>query len=152
MARKSFNDKLMASKDLPKIVEVSDNRTIARYGGNRMLIAPPLLYDAIMKRVPYGMVITTDAIRDHLAKSYDANFACPLTAGIFINIVANASEERGADKTPYWRTLKKGGLLNEKYPGGAEQQKTLLEMEGHSVQRKGKNYIVAGYESNQYEL
>jgi alkylated DNA nucleotide flippase Atl1 len=75
-----------------------------------------------------------------------------LTAGIFINIVAKASEERDSDETPYWRTLKKDGELNEKYPGGIDAQKARLEMEGHTVIQKGKRYFVKDYESKLAEL
>jgi len=45
-----------------------------------------------------------------------------------------------------WRTLKTGGILNEKYPGGINNQKKLLQFEGHEVIKKGKNYIVENYE------
>ena len=37
------------------------------------------------------------------------------------------------DITPYWRTLKVGGTLNEKYPGGVAQQAVRLEAEGHTM-------------------
>ena len=146
MAKKSYNQKLTDSKDLPVITPVSDPKTIARYGGGQMLIAPPLSYDAIMKAVPKGKVITSDRIRDYLAKKHGADYTCPLTAGIFINIAAHASEERGGtDPTPYHRTLRKEGELNEKYPGGIEIQKMWLEAEGHTVIQKGKRYFVENY-------
>jgi alkylated DNA nucleotide flippase Atl1 len=48
--------------------------------------------------------------------------------------------------TPYWRTLKTGGFLNEKYPGGLEAQRILLEQEGHTIDKKGKNFTVLNYE------
>ena len=35
--------------------------------------------------------------------------------------------------TPYWRTLKSKGELNEKYPGGIEAQAARLEEEGHAI-------------------
>jgi len=38
------------------------------------------------------------------------------------------------DITPYWRTLKLGGALNEKYPGGVEAQSARLKAEGHSIE------------------
>jgi hypothetical protein len=38
--------------------------------------------------------------------------------------------------------------LNEKYPGGAEAQKELLEREGHNVIQKGKKYFVLNYEKS----
>jgi len=42
--------------------------------------------------------------------------------------------------------LKSSGIINEKYPGGVEAQKRLLEKEGHKVVQKGKNYRVADFE------
>jgi hypothetical protein len=152
MARKTNIEKLNDSKDMPKIVVLEDPIAITRYGGPRMLIAPPLAYDEIMKKVPFGMVITSDNIRKHLAKQNEADFTCPLTAGIFINIVAKASLESEKDKTPYWRTLKKDGELNEKYPEGIDAQKSLLQMEGHTIIQKGKRYFVKEFKEKLYQL
>jgi len=36
--------------------------------------------------------------------------------------------------------------LNEKYPGGIEGQKKLLENEGHKVLQKGKKHLVLDFE------
>ncbi|HCC35618.1 MAG TPA: methylated DNA-protein cysteine methyltransferase [Ruminococcaceae bacterium] len=138
---------------MPKVETLTDPKAIARYGGSRMLLAPPLAYDALMKTVPYGRLITTDRLRERLAKDHGADFTCPLTCGIFVNVAAQASAERaGADETPWWRTLKKGGELNEKYPDGIAGQKLLLEMEGHTVIQKGKRYFVKDYEQKLFAL
>lgn len=152
MAKRSFNDKLHDSADLPKISILEDPKAIALYGGTRLLIAPPIAYDTIMRRIPAGKLITSDRIRAHLAVRFGADSTCPLTAGIFINIVAKASIERGTDETPFWRTLKKDGELNEKYPEGVEGQKKRLEMEGHTVMQKGKRYFVKDYERSLFVL
>lgn len=151
MPKKTFNEKLNHSGDLPKIEFVGpDNKLAKRFGCGNMLIAAPIEYDEVMKRIPEGELITSYEIRDYLAQKHGADFTCQLTAGIFINIVANASQERedlgSKEITPYWRTLKKDGELNEKYPGGIDQQKMLLEMEGHEVIKKGKRYFVKDYE------
>jgi len=66
-----------------------------------------------------------------------------MTTGIFAGIAARAAEEEAAegkkDITPYWRTLKAGGLLNEKYPGGVVAQAVHLTEEGHTIEPgKGK--------------
>jgi len=58
-----------------------------------------------------------------MADENDGDFTCPLTAGIFISIVAWASYQRAENETPCWRTLKTNGELNPKYPGGIEEQK-----------------------------
>jgi alkylated DNA nucleotide flippase Atl1 len=147
MARKTYNEKLNTPGDLPKIEDISvQPEAVKRYGGDKMLIAAPMQYNDIMARVPEGKVITTDRIRAKLAAQAGADFTCPLTAGIFVNICAHASEERAEDKIPWWRTLRAKGELNEKYPGGIETQKLLLEMEEHEVVQRGKRCFVQGLE------
>ncbi|MFB0559005.1 MAG: hypothetical protein ACETVS_00475, partial [Dehalococcoidales bacterium] len=59
------------------------------------------------------------------------------------SIAARAAEEAAAegkkDITPYWRTLKVGGELNPKYPGGINAQAERLREEGHTIEPgKGK--------------
>lgn len=88
-------------------------------------------------------------MREHLARKAGADFTDPITAGIFVSIAAWASHQRQQDKTPYWRTLKAGGELNPKYPGGELAQKQKLEAEGHVVLQKGRKnikYYVKDYE------
>lgn len=73
MAKKSFNQQLQDSRDMPKISEITDPKAISMYGGTKLLIAPPLAYDEIMKKVPKGKVITSDYIRSYLAKKHGAD-------------------------------------------------------------------------------
>lgn len=146
---KDFNKMMQDSKDMPKIQIITDPKTIEKYGGNQMVLAPCIDYDHIMKQIPFGKVITTKDIRNHLARQYNADFCDPMTAGIFISIVAWASFQRNEDKTPYWRTLKNNGELNPKYPGGIEAQKMELEKEGHVIVQKGRTnirYFVKDYQ------
>lgn len=153
--KKDFNAMLKDGKDMPKIVEITDEKSIEKYGGRRMYFAPPLDYDAVMRRVPEGMVITVGDIREYFASQNDADFTDPITAGIFCSIAAWASFQRSDDKTPYWRTLKANGELNTKYPGGVEEQKRLLEAEGHAIIKKGRTnirYYVKDYENFLYRL
>ncbi len=109
-----------------------------------------------MKKVPKGKLVTINEIRIALAKKHNATIGCPMTTGIFAWIAANAAEEQRQqgkkDITPYWRTLKTGGVINVKYPGGVGGQKELLEKEGHEVVQKGKKYIVADYEKSLMKL
>ena len=155
MARKTFNDKLQDSKDMPKIVVVDHERSTEIYGGKNMLIAPPLEYNDIMALIPEGKLITIREIREFLSERHGADFTCPMTAGIFINLSARASCERDFDRIPFWRTLKSKGELNPKYPGGIEYQKQKLESEGHSIITRGRKnirYFVEDYENNLYDL
>ena len=154
-SKKDFNAMLHDSKDMPKFQTITDAGSIAKYGGDRMYFAPPINYDAIMKKVPAGKVITIGTIRDYFAKQSGADFTEPITAGIFVSIAAWASHQRTEDKTPYWRTLKANGELNEKYPGGALAQKELLEAEGHVIIQRGRKnirYYVKDYEDVLFEL
>ena len=125
--KKDFNKMLNDCKDMPKIQVITDEKSIQKYGGNRM----------------------------YFAKENNADFTEPITAGIFVAIAAWASEQRGEDETPYWRTLKANGQLNEKYPGGIEKQRKKLEEEGHTIIEKGRKnlkYYVKDYEKYLYEL
>lgn len=147
--KKDFNAMMQNNKDMPKIQIVEDERTVKKYGGNKMFFAPPIYYDELMKKVPEGKLITVSQMREYLAKSNNADFTEPMTAGIFVTIVAWASYQRTHDITPYWRTLKADGELNGKYPEAIGLQKRLLEEEGHTVVAKGvKNikYYVKDYE------
>lgn len=151
MARKTFNEKLNDSKDMPKIVSIEDEKSVSRYGGKNMVIAPPLEYNEIMSMIPEGKIITTKEIREYLAEKYDADFTCPMTAGIFISLAAHASNERDENKIAFWRTLKTDGELNPKYPGGIEYQKKMLEKEGHTFYTRGRKnirYFVENHEKN----
>ncbi|GHU07696.1 hypothetical protein FACS1894151_02420 [Spirochaetia bacterium] len=153
MAKKTYNEKLNHSGDLPKVGIITEPKKMARYNATTMLIAAPLNYDALMKKVPMGKLTTIDRMMAFLAKKYGADCTCPMTAGMFVNIAAHASEERaGKDETPWWRVLKKNGLLNEKYPDGIEGQKVRLEAEGHTVVQKGQKYFVQGYEQKLWEI
>ena len=73
--KKDFNAMLADSRDMPKIQIVTDERTIQKYGGNRMYFAPPAAYDEVMKKVPFGKAITVGGIREYFARSNDADFA-----------------------------------------------------------------------------
>lgn len=153
--KKDFNAMLNDSKDMPKFQVITDKKSIEKYGGSRMYFAPPIDYDKVMRKVPYGKVITVGKIREHFAALSGADFTEPITAGIFVSIAAWASHQRTEDKTPFWRTLKANGELNEKYPGGVESQKKKLEEEGHTVIEKGRTNIrfyVKDYEKALFDL
>ena len=147
MARKTWNEKLNDSKNMPYVAEI-DCAFAAKFGP-RMLLAPPLAYNALMKQVPPGKILTVEAMRAYLARKYNADWTCFMTAGIFVNVCANAATERGDKEFPYWRTVKAKGELCEKFPDGIDGQKLLLEMEGHKIIKKGKRYFVENWEQKE---
>lgn len=153
--KKDFNAMLNDSKDMPKIQTITDEKSIEKYGGDRMYFAPPIDYDKVMRLVPFGKLLTVGTIREYFANMSGADFTEPITAGIFVSIVAWASFQRADEKTPYWRTLKANGELNAKYPGGIEAQKEMLEEEGHTIIQKGRKnirYYVKDYEKALFSL
>ena len=58
------------------------------------------------------------------------------------------ASEGKREYTPYWRTLKVGGTLNDKFPGGVVAQAGLLEAEGHCIEmdKTGKPKKVIDFE------
>ena len=147
--KKSWREKLADSKDLPKVGRVM-GKMRTRWGTGTMVVPAPKEVDGVMRRVPRGKLLTINEIRQHLAKKHKVTLCCPITTGIFAWIAAHAAEEAlddGAKRvTPYWRTLKTGGELNAKYPGGVASLKRRLEAEGHRVVQKGKRFVVADFE------
>ncbi len=147
--KKSWREKLLDSKDLPKVVLLKENAQ-KHWKGGTMAIPSPMEVNEAMAKVPKGKLITIDEIRRTIARKHKADIGCPLTCGIFSWIAAHAAAEEAAEGkkkiTAYWRTLKKGGEINSKYPGGIEDQKKRLESEGHKVIQKGKKRVVENYE------
>jgi hypothetical protein len=147
--RKTWREKLADDKDLPRVIKLT-GPAVERWGGKTLVIAAPREVDALMRTVPRGRVTTINALRASLAKKHGAETACPITTGIFSWIAANAAEEAAAagEKkiTPYWRTLKKDGELNAKYPGGVAAVRRKLAAEGHAFVAKGKRTLVRDLE------
>jgi len=148
-------EKLNDSKGLPKVEKITAKMS-KRWGTGTVVIPASIEVDELMRKVPAGKLTTINDIRVSLAKKHKATIGCPMTTGIFAWVAAHAAEEREQkgerDVTPYWRTLKVGGVLNEKYPGGVEAQRLRLEREGHTVIKKGKKHLVLNYEKSLIQI
>lgn len=152
--RKSWREKLADDKGLPKVA-VIDHTKLKHWGTGTFVIPAPTEVDAAMHRIGRGKLTTIDAVRAALARKHGTTIACPLTTGIFAWIAAHAAEETlaaepGATVTPWWRTLKLGGRLNPKYPGGTAEQARRLRAEGHQIiTGRGKDSLrVAEFEAH----
>ena len=134
--KKTWREKLQDSKDLPRVAEVTPEMS-QRWGTGTVVIPAPLEVDEYMRSVPRGSLTTINHIREALARKHGATIGCPITTGIFAWVAANAADELAfageKNITPYWRTLKTGGELNPKYPGGVEAQAARLKEEGHTI-------------------
>jgi alkylated DNA nucleotide flippase Atl1 len=149
--KKTWSEKLNNSKDLPKVIKI-EGKMSKHWGTGTLVVPAPMEVNDLMKQVPKGKLITINEIRESLAKKHKATIGCPITTGIFSCIAARvADEEIGKGKknvTPYWRTLKSDGTLSEKYPGGTQAQKSLLEAEGHKIVPKGKKWVVRDFKKS----
>lgn len=153
-AKRSWREKLADAKDFPKVAPIV-GKLSKRWGEGTFVIPAPREVDAAMKKVARGTLTTIDALRRVLAKKHGATIACPITTGIFAWIAAHAADEAESDGgrriTPYWRTLKSGGELNPKYPGGIKNLRRRLADEGHKVVKRGQRYFVADFERSVVE-
>lgn len=156
MARKkTWNEKLRDSKDLPRVFEITGALS-PRWGEGTCAIPAPIEIDQLMRQVRKGKLVTIRELRQAVAERHAATIACPITTGIFSWISAHAaveSEEQGAKRvTPWWRTLKTGGELNPKFPGGPQRQQALLEAEGHTIVQRGRKLFVENFERRLAQL
>ena len=155
--RKSWQEKLADKKSFPKVLKLEARfpcfKAVHKMGaeeGDEVILANPSEVIDLMRKIPKGKVATIVEICKQISKNHGVKACCSLTTGIFIMTAANAAEEaarEGKDlKIPYWRTLKADGVLNDKYPGGTEAHKKLLEKEGLTILQKGKKLAVKDYE------
>jgi alkylated DNA nucleotide flippase Atl1 len=147
--KKTFREKLAEDTDLPRVQPLSGAMR-EKWGEGTIVMPSPREVDEIMRRVPKGKLITINRIREIVARRHGATIGCPIVTGILARIAAGAAgedEEEGRKRvTPYWRTLKLRGELNEKYPGGIQRQTQRLAAEGHKVVRRGKRAFVEDFE------
>jgi alkylated DNA nucleotide flippase Atl1 len=161
--RKTWQEKLEDKPSFPKVLRLEKRfpcyNAVHKMGaeaGDEIVLVNSSEVVAIMKQVPKGKLITIVEICKKIAGQHDVEGCCSLTTGIFIMTAANAVEEASKEGKslgiPYWRTLKTDGFLNEKYPGGQEAHKRLLEEENFRVIARGKKYQVVDYEKHLMKL
>jgi hypothetical protein len=69
--KKSWQEKLADSKDLPRVVEITGKMS-TRWGTGTVCIPAPIEVDEIMRMVPRGKLITINQIRELVAKKHGA--------------------------------------------------------------------------------
>jgi len=143
--RKTWREKLEGAHEA-RVVAIPP-RMQKQWGKGTMLIPKPLDVDAMIRKVPRGKVITLTEIREKLASAAGADVTCPMVAGMFVRIAAEAAaEEMQAGKsrvTPYWRVVRDDGRLLEKLPGGPTEQARHLEAEGHRIDTSAKLRVIS---------
>ncbi|MET3441297.1 alkylated DNA nucleotide flippase Atl1 [Variovorax paradoxus] len=144
--KKSWRDRLAGYPHLPNVKEIPLPMR-KRHGEGTIATPSPREIEEAMRGVPEGRLATVFGIGEDIAVRHHATIGRTVTTAIFAHMVAHAAEEavQPDARTPYWRTLKSGGELNAKYPGGIEAQMTKLEAEGHTVVQRGKRYFVEDF-------
>ena len=94
--------------------------------GSKMFISTPKIIDDYIKNIPFGKSTELSIMRNDLAIDYQADKTCPVTTGIFLRIVSEASYEelksgKGIDEvTPFWRVVNPKSKLANKLECGVE--------------------------------
>jgi alkylated DNA nucleotide flippase Atl1 len=130
-------------------VEVLTVAKGAMFPAGRLLIASPLEVQEVIRRIPAGRVLRVSDLRAALALKFRADYTCPLTTGIFLRIVAEAThEERGkaGPMVPYWRVVRDDGELIDKFPDGVEGHAAKLATDGVDVFHLNNRHVVGNVE------
>lgn len=157
--RKTWLQKIEDRRTFPKVLKLEKRfpcyNAVHKMGtdeGDPVVLVNASEILPLMAEVPKGKLVTIREICLKIAANHKVKGCCSLVTGILIMSIANATEEAvqkkeksNLAKTPYWRTLKADGYLNEKYPGGLEGHKKRLEKEGHKITARGKKYQVADH-------
>jgi ABC-type uncharacterized transport system ATPase subunit len=122
--KKTWLDKLNETKE-PKIKRIDIDFADIPAGSN-MLIATPKIIDKYIQEIGVGKRIDTKTLRKDLAIAHNADYTCPVTAGIFLRIVAEANYEKlqqgktVEEITPFWRVIEPNSVLAKKLTFGQD--------------------------------
>jgi alkylated DNA nucleotide flippase Atl1 len=110
-----------------------------RFGcSGRMLKPSRASVEALVQKMPRGMVITTQALRAALAQSHNAQVTCPFLTKRALMAIAEDAET----KAPFWRIVAPSGEMIGFYPGGGTEQARLLKKEGVIIKAGPGKYRV----------
>ena len=124
MAKKTWIEKRDCNKSYK--IKTIDKKLADIPEGSKMFIATPRIIDDYIKHIPYGKSTELSTMRNDLAIEYQADNTCPVTIGIFLRIVSEASYEelksgKGIEEvTPFWRIVNPKSKLANKLECGAE--------------------------------
>lgn len=122
--KKTWTEKMNPDME-PKVKKV-ENDFADIPAGATMLIATPNIVADYIRHIPKGTATTLQQMRKDLAAEYNAEFMCPVTAGIFLRIVAESAYEeylqgKPVNKIiPFWRMIDKKSPAIKKLSFGAD--------------------------------
>ncbi len=105
-------------------VKVLDKPFAGIPAGGRMLVVTPRIVDAVVCEIAPGAVMAAATLRQRLAARHGAEYACPVTTGIALRVVAERSylrQQAGVEPvTPFWRAVDPDSDLAGKLACGRE--------------------------------
>ena len=134
MAKKTWLEKRNCNKSFK--IKTIDKKFADIPEGSKMLIATPQIIDKYVNEIPFGQSSELNTMRNDLATEYQADKTCPVTTGIFLRIVSEASyEELNSGKnikeiTPFWRIVNPKSNLAKKLACGINFIKIQREIDG----------------------
>ena len=134
MAKKTWIEKRDCNKSYK--IKTIDKKFADIPEGSKMFIPTPRIVDDYIKHIPFGKSTELSTMRNDLATDYQADKTCPVTTGIFLRIVSEASYEelksgKGIEEvTPFWRIVNSKSKLANKLECGAEFINQQRENEG----------------------
>lgn len=137
--RKSWIEKRNTGKE--PVIERIDGDFADIRSGETMLIATPAVVDDYIRQISRGRQTTLQQMRKDLAAAFHADKTCPVTAGIFLRIVAEAAwEEYQQGKalrsiTPFWRIMDEKSPTAKKLSFGTDWLMAQRKKEGLSAGR-----------------
>ena len=91
MAKKNLDRKRDCDKSYK--IKTIDKKFADIPEGSKMFISTPKIIDDYIKHLPFGKSTELSTMRNDLAIEYQADKTCPVTTGIFLRIVSEASYE-----------------------------------------------------------
>ena len=134
MAKKTWIEKRDCDKSYK--IKTIDKKFADIPEGSKMFIPTPRIIDDYIKHIPFGKSTELSTMRNDLATDYQVDKTCPVTTGIFLRIVSEASYEelksgKGIEEvTPFWRIVNSKSKLANKLECGAEFINQQRENEG----------------------
>ena len=103
--------------------------------GNSMLISSPGEIANYLARIPRGETRTMDRLRNEMARKAGANAMCPVTAAIFLRVVAEvaladlAEGKRLDQVVPFWRVVTPDSKVASKLSCGPDHVAHLIALD-----------------------
>ena len=134
MANKTWIEKRDCDKSFK--IKTIDKKFADIPEGSKMFISTPKIIDDYIKNIPFGKSTELSIMRNDLAIDYQADKTCPVTTGIFLRIISEASymelkQGKVIDEvTPFWRIVNPKSKLANKLECGIEFIEKQRENEG----------------------